>query len=42
MEIWWIATFPQNLALIWLTVSEKTRFTDGRRTDGRRTPAPRH
>ncbi len=37
LEIWWIATFPQNLALICLTDSEKTRFTD----DGR-TPMPRH
>ncbi len=27
LEIWWIATFPQNLALISLMVSEKTRFT---------------
>ncbi len=35
LEIWWIATFPQNLALIRLTVSEKTYFTDddGRTTD---------
>ena len=38
LEIWWIAAFPQNLALICSTVSEKTRFTDGRTTDGR----PRH
>ncbi len=37
MEIWWIATFPQNLALICSTVSEKTRFTDGRTTDARAT-----
>ncbi len=29
LEIWWIATFPKHLALIRLTVSEKTRFTDG-------------
>ncbi len=34
LEIWWIATFPQKIALIHLTVSEKTRFTDD---DGRRT-----
>ncbi len=36
-----MATFPQNLALICLTVSEKMRFTDaGRRTDdGRKTDA---
>ncbi len=31
--VWWIATFAQNLALICLTVSEKTRFTDDGRTD---------
>ncbi len=37
LEIWWIATFPQNLALICVTVSEKTRFTDGRTTDARAT-----
>ncbi len=37
LEIWWTATFPQNLALICFTVSEKTHFTD----DGRLTPAPR-
>ncbi len=34
LEIWWIATFPQNLALICLMVSEKTHFMDGQ-TDGR-------
>ncbi len=34
LEISWIATFPQNLALICLTVSEKTRFTDRRTKDG--------
>ncbi len=28
-----IATFPQNLALIQLMVSEKMHFTDGRTTD---------
>ena len=39
LEIYWIATFPQNLALICLTVPEKTRFTDGRTTDDGR---PRH
>ena len=34
LEISWIGTFPQNLALIHLMVSEKTRFTgDGRTTD---------
>ncbi len=32
LEIWWTATFPQNLALIPFVVSEKMRFTD----DGRR------
>ncbi len=32
MEIWWTATFPNILALICFTVSEKTRFMDGRRT----------
>ncbi len=35
-EIQWIGTFPQNLALIRLMVSEKMRFTDGRTS--RRTP----
>ncbi len=35
LEIWWIATFPQNLAFICLTVSEKARFRDGRMTDAR-------
>ncbi len=30
LEIWWTATFPQNLALICFTVSEKTRFVDDR------------
>ncbi len=35
LEIWWIATFPQNLALIFLTVSEKMHFMDGRMTDAR-------
>ena len=30
---------PQNLILLWLTVSEKTRFTDRRMTDGRTTDA---
>ena len=33
LQIWWIATFSQNVALIRLTVSEKMRCTDGRRTD---------
>ncbi len=28
LEIWWTATFPQNWALICLTVCEKTRFMD--------------
>ena len=37
LEIWWIATFPQNLALNSLMVSEKTRFTDG--DDGARATA---
>ena len=36
LEIFWIATFPQDLALIKLMVSEKTSFTDGR-TDARAT-----
>ena len=31
-EIWPKFTFPPNLALICLTGSEKTGFTDGRRT----------
>ncbi len=31
--------FPQNLALICLTVSEKTGFTHGRTTDARVTVA---
>ncbi len=36
LEIWWIATFPQNLALIRFMVSEKTGVTDdGRTTDVR-------
>ncbi len=30
-------TFPPNLALICMTGSEKTGFTDDGRTDGRRT-----
>ncbi len=29
LGIWWIGVFSQNLALIPLTVSEKTGFTDG-------------
>ncbi len=37
LEIWWIGTFPQSLALICLTVSEKMRFTDDGRTDDRAT-----
>ncbi len=31
-EMWWIATFPQNMAFIRLIVSEKTCLTDGRWT----------
>ncbi len=40
MEIWRKGTFPPNLALICMTGSEKTGFTDDGRTtdDGRRTP----
>ncbi len=37
LEIWWKGAFSPNLALICLTGSEKTGFTDGRRTDGRTT-----
>ncbi len=33
LEIWWIGTCPQNLALIHSVVSEKTMSTNGRRTD---------
>ncbi len=33
LEIWWKGTFPQNLALMCLTGSEKTGFTDAGRTD---------
>ncbi len=36
LEIWWIGTCPQNLALIHSMVSEKTVSTDDGRTDGRR------
>ncbi len=28
MQIWWIATFPQTVALIHWMVSEKTHFSD--------------
>ncbi len=36
LEIWWIDTCPQNLALIHSVVSDKTMSTDDRRTtDGR-------
>ncbi len=35
--VWYTGNFPQNLALICLTVSEKMDFMDERRTDGRRT-----
>ncbi len=35
MEIWWIGTCPQNLALIHSVVSEKTMSTDD--DDGQRT-----
>ena len=34
-----MAIFSQDLALIRLTVSEKTRFTDGRRTPDSRATA---
>ncbi len=38
LEIWWIGTCPQNLALIHSVVSEKTMSPDdGRRTDDGRT-----
>ncbi len=38
LEIWWIGTCPQNLALIHSVVPEKTMSTDdGRTTDGRKT-----
>ena len=40
LEILRMAIFPQNLAIIRLTVSEKTRFTDDGRTNARRSPAP--
>ena len=33
LEIWWIHTCSQNLALIHSVVSEKTMSTDRRRTD---------
>ncbi len=33
LEIWWTATFAQNLALIYLMVSEKTCFMDRQRMD---------
>ncbi len=33
LEIWWIAIFPQNLAFILLTVSEKTQIADSRTDD---------
>ncbi len=39
LEIWSKGTFPPNLALICLTVSEKTGFTDDGWTDGRTTDA---
>ena len=29
LEIWWIATFPQNLVSTYFMVCEKSRFTDG-------------
>ena len=38
LEIWWVATFQQKLALIRLTVYEKTRLMDDGRADGH----PRH
>ncbi len=37
LEIWWMGIFSENMGLIFMTVSEKTGFTesiDGRRTDG--------
>ncbi len=33
LEMLWTGTFPQNLALIHLTIAEKISLTDGRRTD---------
>ncbi len=37
LKIGWVDIFHQNMALIYLMVSEKRVFTDGRRTDdGRR------
>ncbi len=33
-EIWWIGSFPYNLAWIHAAVSEKLEFTDGRTDDG--------
>ena len=36
LEIWRVATFPQDMVLIPLMVSEKTCFTDDGRTDGRK------
>ena len=36
LEIWWKGTFPPNFALLCMTGSEKTGFTDdGRKDDGR-------
>ena len=33
LEIWWIGSFPQNLAWIRAAVSEKPKLTDGRAMD---------
>ena len=35
-KIWWTGSFIQNVVLIRLAVSEKTGFTDGRRTSDAR------
>ena len=38
LEIWWRVSYPQKLAWIHATVSDKPEFTDdGRATDGRPT-----
>ncbi len=39
LEIWWRASYPQNLAWIYAAVCEKIEFTDDQRTDGRTTDA---
>ncbi len=38
LKTWWMCSFARNLALIRLTVSEKTAYADGRMEDER----PRH